>query len=291
MTNFEGYNPEFKEKSKKLRLVAEMLKRFVLAGTLLFGSEMGPHLSSREETEDYSWAELLELMDEEEGKLFTKLIKEDKSKRPISIEISSISSKEGEISAADIKKYIATLPDRWIKGEVARIRMVAEKDGEEEVFSWALAVFYNESAEIVFNPEIAKKGKRGYNIHVISHEIAHGNDFLTDADITWKERYLMYKKIKNRLKSENRFKTNYLVDLEDEFNKGDLKWVSLMREYWAEICAQYMSDPTQLHIDDFELVHEFVIHNDGNYKWRERLGERAKIQGEFSNPHIPKSEK
>ena len=46
-----------------------------------------------------------------------------------------------------------------------------------------------------------------------------------------------------------------------------------------------------LHIDDFKLVHEFVVKNEPDYKWRERLGERAKIQGKFSSPHIPKLEK
>ena len=285
---FESYNPA-QEKSKKLHMVSETLRRFVLAGTLLLGSEIGLHPNYHEDPENYSLAEVLELVDAEDRELLLKMT-EDLVKKPVSVE-SSIPSNEKDITVSEIKKYLATLPRGWINREIASIGTEEKGEEKEGVPAWALAVFHGESARIVFNPETAKTSERGYNIHAISHEIAHGNDFLTDGDITWNERYFLYKKLKDRLRSDDRFKTNYLVGLEDKFHNGSYGLIPLTREYLAEICAQYMSDPTQLHIDDFELVHEFVIRNDGNYKWRERLGERAEIQGEFSNPYIPKPEK
>ncbi len=286
---FESYNKE-SEKDKKLRSVADVLKQFVLAGTLLLGSEIGLRPDRPyEQPENYSFAEVMELLDEEDRELFLKMTK-NRVNKPVSIE-SSIPSKTENVKISEIKKYLTTLPRGWTAGEIKSIKTTTKREDVEAVPFGALAVFYSDSGKIFFDQEAAKTQERGYNIHAISHEIAHGNDFLTDADISWRERHQMYKKLKDRLKSETRFRTHYLAGLEDEYEKGDYGLLPLMREYWAEINAQYMSDPTQLHIDDFELVHRFVMRNDSSYKWRERLGERAKIQGEFSNPHIPKSEK
>lgn len=271
-------------------MVSETLKQFVLAGTLLLGTEIGlQSIKPYENPENYSLAEVLEMIDEEDREIFLKMT-ENLIKKPVSVE-SSIPFKGAEIKVSEIKKYLATLPKGWTTGEIESIRTTTEKDDSEEIMpSGALAVFHGDSGKVFFDQDLAKIQERGFNVHVISHEVAHGNDFFTDANITWKERYSLYKKLKDRVMSEDKFVTYYLVSLEKKFNEGGYGWLSLMREYWAEICAQYMSDPTQLHVDDFKLVHEFVIKNDPNYKWREKLGDRAKIQGEFSSPHIPKSE-
>lgn len=287
MGMFENHNPELQERSKGLRLVAEILKRFVLAGTILVGSEAG--IVQQTEFKDYSLAEVMELVDDQEREFLLKMAQEKVSK-PVSIE-SNIPTQGEDVKISEIRNYLATLPKKWTKGEITRIKTTTKKEDLNTSRSGALATYNNESKRILFDYNVANTQERRYNIHALSHEVAHGNDFLTDVDLSWNERYSLYKKVKDRLKSEDRFKTHYLVDLEQEFSDGEIHWILFAREYWAEICAQYMSDPTQLHIDDFKLVHEFVIKNEPDYKWRERLGERAKIQGEFSNPHIPKLEK
>lgn len=283
---FENHNFKPENGSKNLKIVSDTLKRFVLAGTLLLGSE-----NSLQHTEfkDYSWAEVMEVVGDEDREFLLEVAK-DRVKKPVSVE-SEIPARGEDIKVSEIRKFLSTLPKKWTKGEITSIKTTTNKEDLKTSYSGALATFNNDTKKILFDFDIAKTQERGYNVYALSHEIAHGNDFMTDADITWKERYRLYKEIKERLKSENRFKTNYLVELEEKFDEGDYKFIPLAREYWAEICAQYMSDPTRLHIDDFKLVHEFVIKNEPDYKWRERLGERAKIQGRFSSSHIPKLEK
>ncbi len=286
---FENYNQETLDKRKRLGTILKILKRFVLAGTILLGSEIGLVPTTKAEVKNYSLAETMELIDEEDREIFLELTR-NVIKRDIVIE-EAIPSKDKEVSVEDIEKYLATLPEGWVKGEISSIGSSGEWREGFGMPSSALAIFYHESGRIVFNRDMAKTQKRGYNIHAISHEIAHGNDFLSDSNISWQERYSLYKRIKERLKSENRFRTHYLFKLENKFEQGKYGWLPMIREYWAETCAQYMSDPSQLHIDDFSLVHEFVMRNDPEYDWRKKLSERSEIQGLFLNPHIPDSEK
>lgn len=283
---FENYDYESQERGKKLRIVTKTLRMFVLAGTLLLGSEPGLHANSHEDSESYYLTKVMELVDEEHRELFLKIIK-DRVKKPILIE-SSIPSREKDITISEIRKYLATLPRGWIDGEIASIKTATDKDELYAVLPESVATFHSDSGKIFFSQDISKESERGYIFYSLGHEIGHGNDIFTDMNITWKERYSLYKKLKGRVESDNRFRTNFLLGVEEKFYKGDIDLTLVVREYWAEICAQYMSDPTQLHIDDFELVHEFVIKNDPDYKWREKLRERVKIQGEFKSPQIVK---
>lgn len=274
------------ERTKKLKKVRQILERFLLSGILFFGADIAKdHVS--ENYSASSLAEMIELADQEERDLIFSLGQHRVDGSP-EILLDKIVARDGVINKESIQKFLNTLPQNWANGEVSSISYMAENNGLIGFYGDSLiATFTADTRKLEFNSSSSQKESRAFLFYVLAHEIGHGNDFLADSSLSWPERHNLFQSITKRLNEENHFRTKYLEMLKKDSEDMPGK-VRLVREYWAEICGQYFTDPSQLTIEDFELVDRFILKNDPNYNWRETVEERQNISGPSATEHIVK---
>lgn len=273
------------ERARKLNQLRQAMGRFMLAGVVFFGAEMTKY---HPDSSSLSLAEIIEMTGQEEREWISGFIQEGKLEGKPEI-LHDLEARNGKIGKDTIKSFVNSMPQNWVDGEVSVIANAGIENYEAVIYmSGAIATFSWDGKEVEFHPE-AKKESRSYLFHALAHELSHGNDFLFDSDLDWTERHHLFESISRRISEENHFKTNYIMVLKDlvaEDPQNTQERFRLIQEYWAEICAQYFVDPVQLDIEDFELVHEFVLKNDPNYNWKTQLTERQKISGRGTTEHI-----
>lgn len=283
--NTELKAEEKPERAKKLSRLRQAMGRFMLAGVVFFGAEITKYHS---DNSSLTLAERLEMASQEEREWLVGYIHQEKLNNKPEV-LHDLEAKDGRIEKETVTSFLSTLPQNWVDGEISTIANAGVENYKAKVYmSGAVATFAWNGKEIEFHPE-AKKESRAYLFHALAHELAHGNDFLFDSDLDWMERHHLFQFISRRISEENHFKTNYIMTLKKivaEDPQNTQERFRLIQEYWAEICAQYFVDPVQLDIEDFELVHEFVLKNDPDYGWKTRLAERQKISGRGTTEHI-----
>ncbi len=153
-----------------------------------------------------------------------------------------------------------TYPKGWFSTEVEK--MILTNDTTGSAMNSAYNITGSEAAH--FNSASKEILLRNYELQdpnfafeAISHESGHANDWETVEGLTPIERLDLLFEVSNRVYAPNRFQSAY-VDL----IKNDDKQIELYtktKEYWAEICGEYLAfGKKNLAPKDVELV-EFLI--------------------------------
>lgn len=172
------------------------------------------------------------------------------------------------------EKYLS-YPKGWVAGEVGNVEFVDSlkkkpKDHflggqlKQNIFSKPTMYLYrhwkkDESETEKYSPIQPK---------TIEHELGHANDWETDMDLNIMDRQELLLKIHERLtspKSWHRDNDHYHETFADGSKEGLYKSA---REYWAEICAEYFSDPELFlkdHPEDFKIVDTQAKKNDPSF--------------------------
>ena len=182
-----------------------------------------------------------------------------------------------EIRANVLSEYLNSLPRSWAE-EIAYIGQSNEygQMSYEGVKGGALASCAGVGKQSVITFYAPTRGTSpAYVMHSLSHEIAHANDWSEDEEMSYKERVDLLYDIAQRVFANDRFHSSYVESIENP----DLGKRNYQRavEYWAEICAQYFSDPTKLNIRDYAIVDSQVRETDPNYNALTSSNQRAGI--------------
>lgn len=171
------------------------------------------------------------------------------------------------------EKYLF-YPKGWVVGEVGKVEFVNSlnkktKDHflggqlEQSIFSKPTMYLYRHWDKSEKEEEYSPvQGK------TIEHELGHANDWETDMDLNIIDRQKLLIKIHERLTSTDswhRDNDHYHETFADG-SKGGL--YKSAREYWAEICAEYFSNPESFlkdHPQDFKLVDTYAKKNDPSF--------------------------
>jgi len=85
----------------------------------------------------------------------------------------------------------------------------------------------------------------------LAHEVAHSNDW-RDRRYPVIERIEMLYRVLSRLVSKNRFRSGHVEEIQNDDEEIEL--ALKVKEYWAEIAAQYFADKDALPEQDRALV-------------------------------------
>jgi hypothetical protein len=291
------------ERKKRLSWLKKKITKFMAAGLALEASGLGllspAMVNAGQEVENRDTTEMVKTSDANEQ---TKKLKDDLTKlfgpsgapfieRYIDHEESAPDRKNVETNAVDlesitsqgetkidkdlIRRFLDTMPDNWVDGEVSSIRQInLIYQGHEGVIASCRRCNENyEEGLITLYKVTEDKSPQEILIEVIVHELAHANDWESDNELTYEERVQLANNIIGRVRSPDHYSSWYIEYLASE-------GVSLYRmsiEYWAEICRQYFKNPFELHVDDFIIVDAQVRKNDSEYNWVDAITERNNI--------------
>ena len=197
-------------------------------------------------------------------------------KRPV--QLTDIKTRDGKIAKKMMRDYLQTLPPKWILPNVKSI--VQSKDqhqihygGLKNEYALASASIKSDGAEIKYYRE-SEKQPLDYVINSVVHEIAHANSWNNDH-VSHEECLNLLLKIAKRINAENRYRSSYVESIKEEdpletnYNRAV--------EYWAEISAQYFSDPTKLSFSDFSVVDDYIRKIDPKYNWKKSFDSRLNL--------------
>lgn len=147
-------------------------------------------------------------------------------------------------------------------------------DGSEEA---AHANGYNRTIEVVKGAELSSK--EWIVNKMLPHEMFHLQDWDSNLLLTQSERLELYKNIIDRVKSDDRFKSEYVEGINNDDKKTELSVKAA--EYFAEIGAAYLStDYSLLPQADKDLIRDFIAKVDPSFDRKKALKHRYKLIGE-----------
>ncbi|MBI2057823.1 MAG: hypothetical protein HYT63_02475 [Candidatus Yanofskybacteria bacterium] len=298
-----------KEKIRKLSFLNRTVRKLVLSGILIlnvdaFGSlaYFGVEKLVQYQQEEGLWEKEKELekvfgLFPETG-LFTKWRKQ-RGRRSLQVydflknsvgkekvNLGKLTGENGEISPQALGEVLETFPQSWVR-EISSIKQVEgtssmewltkklhRLEGESTIVAHCDIRRGKGKSEITFFG-ITKKIPLEFIIQGLAHEISHANDWNSDHFANQTEKVELLLKIGKRLQSGDRFKSEY-VEAIGGFSQGQ-KNINQAIEYWAEICRQYFTDPTQLPAEDFVLVDSQVRKTDPTYNALVSSNKRAEI--------------
>jgi hypothetical protein len=157
-----------------------------------------------------------------------------------------------------------TYPKNWVNGQVSYFSQ--ERDPrfiDSPILGTPLG--FGPEYGIGLNTSV-RKWPLQYVVHAISHELSHMNDFRTDHQLTIEESLDLALGITQRLVSKDANKEALAqggsgsVGATDS-EQQDFNYTAL-KEYWAEICAQYFDNRDKLNVQDVILVESIIKKND-----------------------------
>ena len=216
--------------------------------------------------------------------------------------ISSLEALEGTIPADKLREVIdKTFPKNWVNREVTSISQRAQSVGEKlatllgglgadgEVVASASMAYESEKAEIVFYGVTSKLPMQYIANDFLTHELAHANDWESDIEMNEEERDRLLLQISERLDADDRHKSEYVESLTHR-DKRVQKYAKA-KEYFAEICAVYFSNPEILHVKDFEIVNAVVKKHDPEFDVKKTGDIRKQIMLELNEPYYAARDK
>ena len=163
------------------------------------------------------------------------------------------------MNAEEAAAYIKGFPSSWTHNKVARITIKQENFGPVSSYSTSGRVIgrfsSNDNSITLYGSIIKEKNLRQFDL-TVAHEIAHGNDWLRDSELTPTERINLLAKVYVRVNSEDRFRSGYVESIGTNDKKTTLS--HKCEEYFAEIAAAYFNDPSTLNYKDFTIIHNLI---------------------------------
>lgn len=303
MAQPEEHDTRLHEKSGRLRSALNEIKSIILSGGLTVTLGVGLGLGGGKLTSQYIEArnkakdrvEMVARAGEAGGRLFDRFGYQYKINTDLRIErghipeshepmnIGEIEALENTISAKTLKTIIEkTYPKGWFKNNMADIKQgkpdVTEFIAKDKRKWDTLAVAFDMTKEgkakssIVFNQEVS----RGWPVgHLINHTLSHESCHAVEHGLSIADSNNLFEAVAERIEAPDRFQSEYVENIEDADKKA--RDFSKAQEYWAEICAQFFNDPTQLHIKDFRMVSEQVKKVDPAFNWKTASKHRKDI--------------
>ncbi|MBI2676605.1 MAG: hypothetical protein HYX21_01450 [Candidatus Yanofskybacteria bacterium] len=189
--------------------------------------------------------------------------------------VEDIVSSEGLIEKILIETLLADnmIPKGWVNDEVESITLKSQSHliAYEGVNSRALASYSGggikegkkEKGRIVFYKDSSEHVSAEGIFNALWHELGHANGPTSDNESNDFERLKLMLSLAERIKSPDRFYSHYVESIQEQDEQK--RNYNRIMEYWAEICAQYFKDPTELHFSDFQLVDTVVKKADSDY--------------------------
>jgi hypothetical protein len=130
--------------------------------------------------------------------------------------------------------------------------------------------------EIVFTKGAMFSDNKWLICETLAHEEAHENDPRTNKLLTMQERLQLLSDLADRVKSPDRFKSNYVEGINNPDKKVEL--ANKVNEYWAEINAAYLSgNYFRLPQADRELVAGMIKKIDPKFDRKKSMKAREAI--------------
>ncbi|MFA5841032.1 MAG: hypothetical protein WC847_02045 [Candidatus Paceibacterota bacterium] len=161
------------------------------------------------------------------------------------------------------EKYGA-YPKGWISGQIKQIKFISSIKETSRGHS-KLGGFQGGNVYLYTNPELSG-GTIPVDNTTIAHEFAHANDWDSDINLNILERQTQLLEVHKRLMAPDAFgKDDINSDYLPHLNGTRDGLLRAAHEYWAEICAEYFTNPESFlkdHPNDFKLVDSFVKKKD-----------------------------
>ena len=241
----ESSTTEIENKKNKLKKIEHLMKQFIATGVAMVAIVSAVELGGR-----------------------AMGIKPEGQKIKLE-KVEDIEYRGGVLKAEDIKAFLDTMPANWAYGEISAIEGLEKSDNDKAEFN-VLAVYKPGNFKIQFDKSDTRELSKGEVMDILSHEIAHANDFSSDNELSTAEKDVLRDKLKERLAAPDRYMSPYVEKLIID----GVSSFTVKKEYWAEICRVYMMDPTVLNVEEFNLVQDYVKKNDPNYNWKDSIQKR-----------------
>ncbi len=185
------------------------------------------------------------------------------------------------IKAQAMEALISTFPQGMF-GETARIIYVdQESDSDLSEFKlsgdgWSILAEANYvNHEVTLFKSSAEKETILEIIDTLAHEATHHNDWFHNPRLSAAERLELLGEVLQRLKSDERFKKNYV----ESISSSNIQEQNITKagEYFAEIVAAYLTGDLSLPAEDRDLAERMVNIIDPTYSLDDALSQRDKI--------------
>lgn len=161
------------------------------------------------------------------------------------------------------EKYGA-YPKGWISGQIKQIKFI-DSIKESSRGNSELGGFQKGNIYLYVNPELSGN-KIPVDNTTVAHEFAHANDWDSDISLNILERQTELLEVYKRLMAPDAFdRDNKHSDYSPHLNGTKDGLLRAAHEYWAEICAEYFTNPKSFlrdHPNDFKLVDSIVKKKD-----------------------------
>lgn len=176
------------------------------------------------------------------------------------------------LSAPEVVRYLKGYPDAWITGNIVKVTLHNEKFGRPlsySSFGKTAGQFNRETKTIdIFGATITDKNLIKFD-RVITHELAHSNDWINSDDLTVAERIDLLAKIYARTLSQDRYISTYV---ESVTGRDYATLISTRcEEYFATISEAYFNNPTELNYKDYQIIHDLVSKKNPTYDIEEGM--------------------
>ncbi len=99
----------------------------------------------------------------------------------------------------------------------------------------------------------------------LSHEICHVNGWEDAQTVGLEERFTLVKNLLGRISASNRFYSSYVEDIQVVDGDEPKYYFHKISEYWAEICSQWFEDESELPLEDYVIVSDWISLFDSGY--------------------------
>jgi hypothetical protein len=172
----------------------------------------------------------------------------------------SITGSHPYLEAKEVVQYIQGFPSDWVNGKVAKIVIHQETYGKKISIlrdGDTVGEFDTENDSVhIYGATIGETNLTQFD-RTVSHEVAHGNDWIRNSELTTPERIDLLSKIVARLLSKDRFVSSYVESIQAPDKETIIS--HQCEEYFAEIASAFFSNPTELHHKDYLIIHELVM--------------------------------
>jgi len=161
-----------------------------------------------------------------------------------------------EVDYIVFSKELEKMPENYGQ-ELSQNSHVA---GRAENLGKQVKIYFNKDLYGSNNTNLEKKFDAISIAKTMFHEIAHCNDWERDSEMSLIERLKMLELMVERVKSEDRFLSNYVETIKNPNGEKETLYLKAI-EYWAEIAAQYFAAPEAFKVEnpiDFKIVDEFI---------------------------------